>query len=94
MLHTLSHSPRECDMAALVAALSPGDDLLLIQNGVIAALPGPALDLLLAAPVSVSVLSDDLVARGLAAQISTSVARVGYTEFVRLASQHRAQMAW
>ncbi|MBJ3815047.1 sulfurtransferase complex subunit TusB [Shimwellia pseudoproteus] len=94
MLHTLSHSPGECDMTTLMAALSPGDDVLLIQNGVIAALPGPALDLLLAAPISVSVLGKDLAARGLAAQISTAVKRVSYTEFVRLAAQHRAQMAW
>lgn len=81
-------------MATVMATLCPGDDLLLIQNGVIAALPGPTLDLLLAAPISVSVLSDDLVARGLVGQISTSVATVSYTEFVRLAAKHRAQMAW
>lgn len=81
-------------MTTLMATLCPGDDLLLIQNGVIAALPGPTLDLLLAAPISVYVLSDDLVARGLSGQISTSVAAVSYTEFVRLAAKHRAQMAW
>lgn len=94
MLHTLSHSPYECDLHTLLRALSPGDDLLLIQNGVIAALDGPVLELLLSAPIILSVLNEDIDARGLNAQISSSVTRVGYTEFVRLASKHCTQMAW
>ena len=37
MLHTLSHSPWQCDIDALLSMLRDGDDLLLIQDGVLAA---------------------------------------------------------
>ncbi|MEF5008146.1 DsrH/TusB family sulfur metabolism protein, partial [Escherichia coli] len=40
MLHTLSHSPWQCDIDALLSMLREGDDLLLIQDGVLAALEG------------------------------------------------------
>ena len=40
MLHTLSHSPWQCDIDALLSMLRDGDDLLLIQDGVLAALEG------------------------------------------------------
>lgn len=95
MLHTLRHSPWQCDIAELLRMLQPGDDLLLIQDGVIAALEGGRyLESLLAAPITVYVLEEDIHARGLSAQISGSVVRVGYTDFVRLTVKHSAQMAW
>lgn len=40
MLHTLSRSPWHCDIDALLSMLREGDDLLLIQDGVLAALEG------------------------------------------------------
>lgn len=95
MLHTLRYSPWQCDIAELLRMLQPGDDLLLIQDGVIAALEGGRyLESLLAAPITVYVLEEDIHARGLSAQISGSVVRVGYTDFVRLTVKHSAQMAW
>lgn len=95
MLHTLRHSPWQCDIAELLRMLQPGDDLLLIQDGVIAALEGGRyLESLRAAPITVYVLEEDIHARGLSAQISGSVVRVGYTDFVRLTVKHSAQMAW
>ena len=95
MLHTLRHSPWQCDIAGLLRMLQSGDDLLLIQDGVSAALEGGRyLESLLAAPITVYVLEEDICARGLAAQISASVVRVGYTDFVRLTVKHSAQMAW
>ena len=40
MLHTLRHSPWQCDMAALMRTLQEGDDLLLLSDGVTAAVVG------------------------------------------------------
>lgn len=95
MLHTLRHSPWQCDIAGLMRMLQAGDDLLLIQDGVNAALGGSRyLESLLSAPITVYVLEEDILARGLTAQISGSVVRVGYTDFVRLTVKHSAQMAW
>ena len=40
MLHILSHSPWQCDIDTLLSMLREGDDLLLIQDGVLSALEG------------------------------------------------------
>ncbi len=95
MLHTLRHSPWQCDMTALVRMLREGDDLLLISDGVQAAVEGSRfLEILLNAPISVYVLAEDVDARGFSAQISNSIVRVDYTGFVRLTTKNRGQMAW
>lgn len=95
MLHTLRHSPFQCDLAEILRFMQPGDDLLLIEDGVIAALGNSrALELLLSAPISVSALQEDIEARGLIAQISSKIECVSYTDFVRLAVKHDQQFAW
>lgn len=95
MLHTLSHSPWQCDTDALLSMLREGDDLLLIQDGVLAALEGSRfVEILNSAPISLSVLKDDLDARGLTGQISSKINVVGYTDFVNLTVKHPSQMNW
>ncbi|AIR64169.1 sulfurtransferase complex subunit TusB [Cedecea neteri] len=95
MLHTLRQSPFQCDITEILRYTQPGDDLLLIEDGVIAALNGSrALELLLSAPITVSALQEDVEARGLSAQISSKIERVGYTDFVRLTIKHSQQFAW
>ncbi|GHD95246.1 MULTISPECIES: sulfurtransferase complex subunit TusB [Pseudocitrobacter] len=95
MLHTLSISPWHTDMNALMRVLKEGDDLLLRADGVVAAIEGSRfLDILRSAPISLHVLQEDVEARGLCGQISNSVVRVSYTDFVRLAVKHASQMAW
>lgn len=95
MLHTLMTSPFRCDVTALLRLLADGDDVLLLQDGVIAALEGsPALEALLNAPISLYVLQEDVEARGLSAQISTNVVSVGYTDFVALVVKNPQQMTW
>nr|WP_314425266.1 sulfurtransferase complex subunit TusB [uncultured Erwinia sp.] len=95
MLHTLMTSPFRCDLQAMVRLLAKGDDVLLMQDGVMAAVAGsPVLEVLLRAPISLYVLKDDLDARGLFGQISTSVAAISYTEFVALAVKNPQQMTW
>ncbi|MCS3406195.1 MULTISPECIES: sulfurtransferase complex subunit TusB [Gammaproteobacteria] len=95
MLFTLSRSPLQCDLPALLRLTSSGDALLLLQDGVLAALAGSApLDLLLNAPISLYALEDDLSARGLSGYISHNVTVIGYNQFVELTEKHRSQMAW
>lgn len=95
MLHTLAHSPWQCDMATLLRSVCIGDDLLLMSDGVIAALEGGQyLELLLNAPITVHVLKEDIDARGLSGQISSSATRVSYNDFVSLVVKHETQMRW
>ena len=95
MLHTLSHSPWQCDIEALVRMLREGDDLLLIHDGVLAAIEGSRfIEILTNAPISVSALKEDIDARGLSGQISAKIDVVGYTDFVNLTVTHASQMNW
>ncbi|WP_437611240.1 sulfurtransferase complex subunit TusB [Erwinia sp. V71] len=95
MLHTLMTSPYQCDFALLLRMLKAGDDLLLLQDGVLAALTGSdKLALLAASSATLYVLQDDVDARGLSAQISTSMTTVSYTDFVALTVKHPQQMTW
>lgn len=95
MLHILSRSPWHCDIDSLLSMVREGDALLLIQDGVLAAVEGNRfVDILSNAPISVSALKDDTDARGLTGQISTRIDVVSYTDFVNLAVQHPGQMNW
>ncbi|HBL90261.1 MAG TPA: sulfurtransferase complex subunit TusB [Klebsiella pneumoniae] len=95
MLHTLSVSPWHADIAAMLRLMEHGDDLVLLSDGVTAAIAdGRFLEILQSAPITLYVLQDDVDARGLAGQIADSVVRVGYTDFVSLTVKHEGQLAW
>lgn len=95
MLFTLAKSPQQCDLAALIRLIGEGDALLLMQDGVIAALEnGPAQSHISSLTCPVYVLLEDLEARGLAGQISHNLTRVDYTGFVDLTEKHRQHIAW
>ncbi|HKM97973.1 MAG TPA: sulfurtransferase complex subunit TusB [Buttiauxella sp.] len=95
MLHILQHSPFQTDLESMLRCVKIGDELLLIQDAVIVALSGTkAFDLLCAAPISIYALQEDIEARGLTAQISTSIGKVSYTDFVRLTVKHEQQITW
>jgi tRNA 2-thiouridine synthesizing protein B len=95
MLHTLMQSPAYSDLDTLLLLLKAEDDLLLLQDGVVAALNGnSALAKLLSTAATLWVLEEDLLARGLNGQISTKVRPVDYTGFVALTVKHQQQMAW
>jgi tRNA 2-thiouridine synthesizing protein B len=95
MLHTLSVSPWHADIAGMLRLMNDGDDLLLLADGVLAAVEhSHFVEILRAAPISIHVLSEDVQARGLCAQISSDVIVVSYTDFVRLTVKHTAQIAW
>ncbi|WP_075182597.1 sulfurtransferase complex subunit TusB [Pantoea sp. 1.19] len=95
MLHTLSRSPTRCDFQLLLRSLRAGDELLLFQDGVLGALAqSRAWAQLSQTGVAVSVLADDVAARGLSEQIVSDIAAISYTEFVAMTTRHRQQMAW
>ncbi|AHG19927.1 sulfur transfer complex subunit TusB [Chania multitudinisentens RB-25] len=95
MLYTLSHSPYQCDLPALLRLVTKDDALLLLQDGVLAGLVGSLhLDSLLKSSISLYALQDDLDARGVSGYISHSITVIDYTHFVTLTEKHRSQMAW
>lgn len=95
MLYTLAHSPLHCDFGALIGLVGPDDALLLMQDGVFAALQGSqALKQLVSRNLLVYALCEDLHARGIAAQISHSIIAIDYTGFVTLSEKHPQHIAW
>ncbi|WWO99299.1 MAG: sulfurtransferase complex subunit TusB [Candidatus Dasytiphilus stammeri] len=95
MLHILFHSPYSCDFSTLLRMLSPDDEILLLQDGIIAALEGTSkLNDLLKSSVKIFVLKDDVIARGLLSQISSSILLVSYNEFVKLIERHVNLISW
>ncbi|MGM3173319.1 sulfurtransferase complex subunit TusB [Dickeya lacustris] len=96
MLHTVARSPYHIDLEALIRMTCADDAILLIQDGVIAALDGSSVceRLRSSSPASVYALIEDVEARGLTAQISSAVTLVDYTGFVRLTALHTRQLAW
>lgn len=94
MLHTLPHCASGVDFP-LAAPAKRGRCALLLQDGVTVAIEGNRfLESLRDAPITVYALKEDIDARGLGGQISDSVVRVDYTEFVRLTVKYANQMAW
>ena len=95
MLFTLSTSPWHADITGMLRLMGEGDDLLLVADGVLAAVEhSHFVEILRAAPISIHVLNEDAQARGLCAQISSDVIVVSYTDFVRLTVKHAAQISW
>ncbi|KML64730.1 sulfurtransferase complex subunit TusB [Pectobacterium peruviense] len=95
MLHTLSSSPYHADLDTLLRSLERGDALVLLQDGVIAALAGgDIIQRLLDSAVLIYALQPDTEARGVTEQISNSVTLIGYNEFVQLTVEHPQQLAW
>ncbi|MBF7980599.1 MULTISPECIES: sulfurtransferase complex subunit TusB [Rahnella] len=95
MLFTLSNSPQHCDFSLLLKMVASDDALLLMQDGVLAAIhDSEACGLLSQLVQSVYVLSEDLAARGLVGQISHKITLIDYTGFVALTEKHAQQTAW
>ncbi|MEC5343868.1 sulfurtransferase complex subunit TusB [Brenneria populi] len=95
MLHTLSHSPYYCDIDALLRCVGPDDALLLLQDGVIAALADTHwANRLLGASIPLYVLKDDADARGVTERISSKFTLIGYNQFVQLTVKYSRHLAW
>ncbi|TNH42831.1 sulfurtransferase complex subunit TusB [Photorhabdus luminescens] len=95
MLYTVGRSPYQCDFNAIFKLLARGDDILFIQDGVLAGIEGNCyLPTLISCGVTLYVLKEDIEARGLNEQISDKVQVIDYTDFVNLTVKHHQQFAW
>jgi len=95
-LHIVSSSPFQTH--ALQSALKvvlKNDAILLIQNGVYAAVDEPKLAQMLAAAdgLMVYALVEDVNARALPS-LAKKVIKVSYTDFVQLVCQHHNSVSW
>ena len=94
ILHTLSAAPDTPAFRECLSVATQEDAILLLGDGVYAALPDSAfLAGLLNTGAIVHVLQDDARAAGIPAPAS-SVTSVGITEFVALTVRFPRQMAW
>ena len=82
-LHIVNR-PRALASALEVAAAD--DPVLLIEDGVYAALTAESRDIL--------VLEDDARARGVAQRLPAGMRLIGYAEFVDLAAEHSPIVSW
>jgi len=98
MLHTVNKTPYERNsLDSCLAHTRKGDAVLLIEDGVYAAMKGtaPAKKLEEAAKnVAIYVLQPDVEARGIAGRIMDGAKLVDYAGFVDLAAEHPTVQAW
>ncbi|AEW44768.1 sulfur transfer protein complex, TusB subunit [Serratia symbiotica str. 'Cinara cedri'] len=95
MLYTLSHSPAQCDLPALLRLIMTGDSILLLQDGVLAGISDSTyLKLLFNTPASLYALQADLEARGLVSYVSKKITIIEYHHFVTLTEKYHSQIAW
>jgi tRNA 2-thiouridine synthesizing protein B len=98
-LHTVNKSPFEKNtLKSCIGHMSPGDAVLMIEDGVVGARKGSAAAAIVQAAVqtgSVYALAADLAARGIKPeQLIDGVKLVDYGGFVDLAAQHGRTVAW
>lgn len=98
-LHTVNKSPfSHTTLASCLSVCQPGDALLLIEDGVYAALPSsPQAEQLRharSAGIRVYALEPDLIARGLAEQHVEAIELTDYAGFVRLSVEQRRTQSW
>jgi len=95
MLHIVNKSPYERNsLSTAVGMLRDGDTLLLIEDGVYAAVKGSKAASELEG-VAVSVLSADIAARGLAEdKVLDGVSMIDYAGFVDLVESNDTVQSW
>lgn len=99
ILHTVNKSPFEkTAFESCLNHTNPGDAVLLIEDGVYAAVKGSAIAERIAGQngtVSLYALGPDLAARGIAdASIIEAIKVVDYDGFVDLVTEHDVSQAW
>ncbi len=92
-LHLLNKSPSSGLFDNLRKALSPGDGLLLLEDGVYF-LSQPEKLANLPAELSLYFLAEDLQARGLTAPLPENATTVDYDGFVALCASHAKTASW
>jgi tRNA 2-thiouridine synthesizing protein B len=95
LLHTLSRAPSHPAFTDCLRLLSAGDALLLMADGVYAALAGSdAAAALAASGAAVYVLAADARAAGVHERLAPAVSAVDYAGFVELSERCPTQQAW
>ena len=99
MLHTVNKSPFEKNSLETCLRLAkPGNDILLIEDGVYAAMNGTSVAGTISAATKnfqIYVLGPDLASRGVAKEeLIDGVEVVDYDGFVRLAAQNDTVQSW
>lgn len=98
-LHTWNKADATRDSFRLcLAALAPGDALLLIEDGVYLAADAAVQRMqearAMTEPPALFALAPDLAARGISARISPLVNVIEYADFVALCLQHERVVSW
>ena len=94
ILHTLNASPASPAFRDCLRVVASGDGLLLLGDGVYAALPGTdACSALKACAAEIYILSADARAAGLGELVGTGT-NVDMNEFVALSERFPRQQAW
>ncbi|QJC35801.1 sulfurtransferase complex subunit TusB [Enterobacteriaceae endosymbiont of Donacia sparganii] len=99
MLYTLFNSPESCNFSLLLKFLNKNDNLLLIQDGVLAGLKNSIyiqkiIRIKQKMKLLIFAINDDILARGLDLNISKNIIRINYTKFVDLIIKHKKQIIW
>lgn len=95
MLHTVSHSFYQIDNEALLKMVMQNDVILLLQDGVTAAIfKSDSLERLKQTGVTIYALHEDVEARGLKALVGDDIELVDYQGFVDLTIAHSPQIVW
>jgi len=98
MLHTVNKSPFERNtLKSCLAHAKPGSAVLLIEDGVYAALSDTTISEMIQqamSQVSIYALGPDLDARGVAKRVIAGIKVIGYPEFVDLVVEHPNTQAW
>ncbi|CAK0777054.1 tRNA 2-thiouridine synthesizing protein B [Gammaproteobacteria bacterium] len=98
MLHTVNKSPFERNtLKSCLAHAKPGSAVLLIEDGVYAALADTAASGMVQeamTQVSVYALGPDLEARGVAKRVIGGIKVIDYAGFVDLAVEHPTTQSW
>lgn len=98
ILHTVNKSPFQHDaLEACLRVAAPEDSILLIEDGVYAAIAGNDSSRLIDSALGlcmVYVLLPDLEARGLAERVRGSITGIDYRGFVDLTAANTKVMSW
>ncbi|QJC34210.1 sulfurtransferase complex subunit TusB [Enterobacteriaceae endosymbiont of Donacia cinerea] len=99
MLYTLFSSPASCNFSLLLNILNKNDNLLLIQDGVLAGLKNSIfMKEIIKKKQKIKILifaiNDDILARGLSLNISEKIIRINYIKFVSLIIKNKKQIIW
>lgn len=95
MLHILFNSPFNCDYYLFLNTLKKKDNVLLIQNGVIAGLKNTLVNKkLIIKPIKIFALYNDVFARGIEKKIEKTIEIIKYSKFVELTISNYNQITW